>query len=211
MAPKTKMKLPTRPLYTLSRVPTHHHPSSAPVGEWVASRTVLCPADVRPAKAPPAPLPPAALKYIMHGGRLVFQSDYIAVRGSDSQVYYAVVRDFWFTPEGAKMFTMQWLLPRAEYAAEADGPCELLKPEYFTLGTVSPSPSVVGPEHEQAESMNAVIAVFYSPATQRKQMRQPDVVTEQLDERPRKRLHLYSSQESKIEDVEAAQLLCSMA
>lgn len=74
------------------------------------------------------------VKYIMFRGRLLFIGDHVAIRGDDSQVYFAIVHDFWIVPTGQKYVHFQWLLPKIRYALEIDGPREKIHPNFFTLG-----------------------------------------------------------------------------
>lgn len=114
---------------------------------------------------PPMPIRQDALqvKYLVHRGRLLFIGDHIVVRGDDGQIYFAVLRDFWMTPTNCKYFTLQWLLPKPSSAANIDGPQEGLDPILFLLG----------PLHERAEPVDAIIDVFYSPLASRKPIEGP--------------------------------------
>jgi hypothetical protein len=107
----------------------------------------LVPADVRESAALDAPIisncerksdgTGREAKYIMFRGRLLFIGDHVAVRGDDSQIYFAIVHNFWMVPTGQKYVHLQWLLPKAKYALDIDGPNEKIDASFFTLGTIS--------------------------------------------------------------------------
>lgn len=105
------------------------------------------------------------LKYIMYQGRLLFQGDHVAVRGDDSQIYFAIVHDFWMISSGEKLITLQWLLPKPKYALLIDGPPETIDPAYFALG----------PIHSQPEPIETIVDVFFSPQRLRRDLEGPAV------------------------------------
>jgi hypothetical protein len=90
------------------------------------------------------------LKFIINKGITMYQGDHVAVLGDDSQVYFAILLDFWLTEGGRRFCTLRWLLPHAEANIDA-----------------SQSPSVenfsLGPIHAKVESMDAILDVFFSP------------------------------------------------
>lgn len=87
------------------------------------------------------------IKFISKRGLTIYQGDHVSIRGSDSQVYFAVMLDFWLTENGKKYCTLRWLLPRAKIPLDA--PLH----DRFELG----------PVHERVESMDIILEVFYSP------------------------------------------------
>lgn len=120
------------------------------------------------------------VKYIMLRHKMLYQRDYVAIRGSDNQMYFAVVKDFWFSSEGRKLFTLQWLLPHQDHIVAINT---------MSLGKILPSYFILGPDHDKPEPLEAILDIFYSP----------------LKELGSKELSLRS------EDLEIAQLLCSLA
>lgn len=109
------------------------------------------------------------VKYIMFkGGRLLLLGDHVVVQGTDENVYYAIVNDFWMDPSGQKWVKLQWLLPKISFSLQIDGPKESLDPSFFTLGkrwmmTDCASDLLVGPMHTQMERIESLIDVFFSP------------------------------------------------
>jgi hypothetical protein len=86
-------------------------------------------------------------KYIINQGMAVYQGDHVSIRGTDSQVYYAVLIDFWLTEVGRSYCIFRWLLPSAKWSPSS--------PLQFRFDP--------GPLHERVEAMDSVLSVFYSP------------------------------------------------
>jgi hypothetical protein len=102
------------------------------------------------------------VRYIMHRGLMVREGDYVAVRGEDERVYFAIVYDLFFQknhlqssgsgwPE--KLMKLRWLLPKALFKKELIGDPSGIRPEHFDLG----------PMHSEFEKIDNVLAIFYSP------------------------------------------------
>lgn len=89
----------------------------------------------------------APIKFITYKGSTVYQGDHVSIRGSDSQVYFAILKDFWLTESGKKFCRLRWLLPRVK--ASFTSPLQ----DRFDLG----------PVHERVEAMETILDVFYSP------------------------------------------------
>jgi len=82
--------------------------------------------------------------YMMNGDQMLFHGDHIVVLDESGNEYYALIRDFWFAPDGSKHVALQWLLPRPET-------------------DMNLKPNVLGPIHIQAEPITVIKKVFYSP------------------------------------------------
>lgn len=89
----------------------------------------------------------APVKFIIHRGITIYQGDHVSIRGSDSQVYFAVLMDFWLTENGKRYCTLRWLLPKPKASFTS------ALQERFELG----------PIHERVEAMETILDVFYSP------------------------------------------------
>lgn len=87
------------------------------------------------------------VKFIINRGATIYQGDHVSIRGSDSQVYFAVVMDFWLTVNGRRYCTLRWLIPKPNHSFSA--PLQ----DRFHLG----------PIHEKVEAMESILDVFYSP------------------------------------------------
>ena len=73
-------------------------------------------------------------RYLMiRGGKMLLVGDHVAVQGDDENIYYAIVRGLWMSAEGAKIVSLQWLLPRPEHALDIDGPPENILPSFSLL------------------------------------------------------------------------------
>ncbi len=92
------------------------------------------------------------LKFIINKGVSIYQGDHVAVLGDDSQVYFAILFDFWLTEGGRRFCTLRWLLPKASRSA-VQLANQSTSVDNFTLG----------PVHGKVESMEAILDVFYSP------------------------------------------------
>lgn len=115
----------------------------------------------RPSTAPMIPV-----KYMMYQGQLLFVGDHVAIRGDDSQVYFAIVTDYWLVPTGQKYVRLQWLLPKRAHALQIDGHAECLDPAYFDLG----------PLHERMEPIECIVDVFFSPQRLKRPLEGPSRV-----------------------------------
>ena len=91
----------------------------------------------------------APVKFIIHRGITIYQGDHASIRGSDSQVYFAILMDFWLTENGKHYCTLRWLLPRPKASFISD----LQFHDRF----------IAGPVHERVEAMEIILDVFYSP------------------------------------------------
>ena len=137
-------------------------------------------------------------RYLMiRGGKMLLVGDHVAVQGDDENIYYAIVRGLWMSAEGAKIVSLQWLLPRPEHALDIDGPPENILPSFFSLG----------PVHERLEPAECIVDVFFS--SQRaisQELRSADMKFNRHVEnyRPKSRCPTL------MEEVELAHLLCSM-
>lgn len=89
----------------------------------------------------------APIKFIIHRGTTIYQGDHVSIRGSDSQIYFAILIDFWLTENGKRYCTLRWLLPKPK--ASFTAPLQ----NRFDLG----------PIHERVETMETILDVFYSP------------------------------------------------
>ena len=87
------------------------------------------------------------IKFIINRGTTIYQGDHVSVRGSDSQVYFAILLDFWLTETGRQYCTLRWLIPKAKISLKSS-----LK-DRFNLG----------PIHERVEAMEIILDIFYSP------------------------------------------------
>lgn len=87
------------------------------------------------------------IKFIINRGCTIYQGDHVSIRGSDSQIYFALVVDFWLTENGKRYCTLRWLLPnpKASFTSALH--------ERFSLG----------PIHDRVEAMETILDVFYSP------------------------------------------------
>ena len=130
----------------------------------------------------------APLKFIINKGKTMYQGDHVAVLGDDSQVYFAILSDFWLTQNGRRFCTLRWLLPIKVKPLKKDSETQTLSADNFTLG----------PVHERVEAMDAILDVFYSPHR-----------NGQSSEEIRKRFLCPSSNEKNSEDV-AVELLAKM-
>ena len=101
------------------------------------------------------------IRYMMHRGMMVREGDYVAVRGDDERVYFAIIYDLFFQknqPPGGwpeKSMKLRWLLPKVVFKKELMGDPSGIRPEHFDLG----------PMHSSAEKMDNVLSVFYSPTS----------------------------------------------
>lgn len=89
----------------------------------------------------------APIKFIIHRGITIYQGDHVSIRGSDSQVYFAILMDFWLTENGKRYCTLRWLLPKPKASFTS------ALQERFDLG----------PIHQRVEAMETILDVFYSP------------------------------------------------
>jgi hypothetical protein len=89
----------------------------------------------------------APIKFIIHRGITIYQGDHVSIRGSDSQVYFAILMDFWLTENGKRYCTLRWLLPRPKASFTS------ALQDRFDLG----------PIHQRVEAMETILDVFYSP------------------------------------------------
>lgn len=89
----------------------------------------------------------APIKFIINRGTTIYQGDHVSIRGSDSQVYFAVLMDFWLTENGKRYCTLRWLLPapKASFTSALQNRFD------------------IGPVHERVEPMETILDVFYSP------------------------------------------------
>ena len=87
------------------------------------------------------------IKFIIHRGVTIYQGDHVSIKGSDAQIYFAVLMDFWLTENGKRYCTLRWLLPRpkASFTSALQNRFDL------------------GPVHERVEAMETILDVFYSP------------------------------------------------
>lgn len=111
----------------------------------------------------PLECPMIPIKYMMYRGHLLFIGDHVAIRGDDSQVYFAIVTDYWLVPTGQKYVRLQWLLPKRAHSLQIDGPPERLDPSYFSLG----------PLHGRMEPIECILDVFFSPQRLRRPLEDP--------------------------------------
>lgn len=107
------------------------------------------------------------VKYMMYRGQLLFIGDHVAIRGDDSQIYFAIVTDYWLILTGQKYVRLQWLLPKRAHALQIDGPPERLDPAYFSLG----------PLHGRMEPIECILDVFFSPQRLRRPLDSPQEST----------------------------------
>ena len=89
----------------------------------------------------------APIKFIIHRGITIYQGDHVSIRGSDSQVYFAILMDFWLTENGKRYCTLRWLLPKPKASFTS------ALHDRFDLG----------PIHQRVEAMETILNVFYSP------------------------------------------------
>lgn len=87
------------------------------------------------------------IKFIINRGITIYQGDHVSIRGSDSQVYFAIVMDFWLTENGKRYYTLRWLLPKPKASITS------ALQDRFDLG----------PIHQRVEAMETILDVFYSP------------------------------------------------
>lgn len=89
----------------------------------------------------------APIKFIINRGTTIYQGDHVSIRGSDSQIYFAVLMDFWLTENGKRYCTLRWLLPKpkASFTSALQNRFDL------------------GPVHERVEAMETILDIFYSP------------------------------------------------
>ena len=87
------------------------------------------------------------IKFIINRGITIYQGDHVSIRGSDSQVYFAIVMDFWLTENGKRYYTLRWLLPKPKASFTS------ALQDRFDLG----------PIHQRVEAMETILDVFYSP------------------------------------------------
>lgn len=96
---------------------------------------------------PPANSLTSPLKFIIIKGVSMYQGDHVSIHGDDSNIYFAILTDFWMTENGRRFCNLRWLIPKISSA-----PTSALQ-ERFELG----------PAHGKVEPMEAVLDVFYSP------------------------------------------------
>lgn len=99
------------------------------------------------------------IRFVMNKGMMIREGDYVAVRGEDERVYFAIIYDLFLQSSNRnwpeKLFRMRWLLPKEEYSNVIMGNPQHIQPDHFELG----------PLHEIIENINSVVDVFYSPTT----------------------------------------------
>lgn len=154
------------------------------------------------------------VRYVMYKGRMIREGDYVAVRGHDEKVYYAVVYDVCLggkTDESGwpdRLFRLRWLLPKMECSDIVMGNPQKILPEHFHFG----------PMHDGFESVENIVGVFYSPseipfATRwvskyTKNLRPAPVLIIERREGLRRNKNVEKSSGSKMmQDLEAAHLL----
>lgn len=103
------------------------------------------------------------VRYIMHKGRMIREGDYVAVRGHDASVYYAIVYDVCLAAAASqteeehqnpeRQFRLRWLLPKVEHRERVLGDPGRIEPEHFDFG----------PMHDGFERVDNIVGVFYSP------------------------------------------------
>jgi hypothetical protein len=103
------------------------------------------------------------VRYMMHRGLMIREGDYVAVRGENQQVYFAIIYDLFFhkshlNPDSGcplKLMKLRWLLPKTLFQQEILGDPHGIRPAHFELG----------PMHTENESIDNVLAIFYSPSS----------------------------------------------
>lgn len=99
------------------------------------------------------------IRFVMHKGRMIREGDYVAVRGHNERVYYAVVYDVCLNKNGDesawadRLFRLRWLLPKTECIQQVLGNPQNILPDHFDFG----------PMHEGLERVENIVGVFYSP------------------------------------------------
>ena len=130
------------------------------------------------------------LKFIINKGQTLYQGDHVAVLGDDSQVYFAILLDFWLTEGGRRFCTLRWLLPKASSSSSSSTTTTTETSNTSISKIIQTAPSLenltLGPVHGKVESMEAILDVFYSPYREAvmsaEVIRKRFLITEQADE-----------------------------
>lgn len=144
------------------------------------------------ASAPSLPKP-SALKFIINKGVTLYQGDHVAILGEDSQVYFALLLDFWMTEHGRRFCSLRWLIPKT--GTSQKGEASILPATAPSLESLQ-----LGPIHSRVESMEVILDVFYSPYRMGKE------TTDQI-----KLKYLDSDHSLREGDEMAAKMLLSMS